>query len=244
MSAKSIIPVSIISLSIIVSVLILSNSFINRNKADNTIAVTGLSQIDFESDLIVWRSYFSVKNATLTGAYAKLKEQNEKILDFLIKKGLDKADITFSAVDISKDYTYIYNQNGSSQSVFDGYTLSQTVNISSTEVKKIETISREITELINQGIEINSYAPEYYYTKLADLKIAMLAAATEDGQLRAKTIAENGGGRLGGLKNSTMGVFQIVAVNSAEEYSWGGSFNTSSKQKTASVTVRLLYNIK
>ena len=53
MSAKSIIPVSIISLSIIVSVLILSNSFINRNKADNTIAVTGLSQIDFESDLIV-----------------------------------------------------------------------------------------------------------------------------------------------------------------------------------------------
>ncbi|HOH75055.1 MAG TPA: SIMPL domain-containing protein, partial [Paludibacteraceae bacterium] len=48
----------------------------------------------------------------------------------------------------------------------------------------------------------------------------------------------------GNLKNSTMGVFQIVALNSSEEYSWGGSFNTSSKYKTATVTVRLQYNIK
>jgi hypothetical protein len=38
-----------------------------------------------------------------------------------------------------------------------------------------------------------------------------------------------------------MGVFQIVAQNSSEEYSWGGSFNTTSKRKTATITVKLDY---
>jgi hypothetical protein len=40
-----------------------------------------------------------------------------------------------------------------------------------------------------------------------------------------------------------MGVFQITAENSSEEYEWGGSFNTSSRRKTASVTIRLKYKI-
>jgi hypothetical protein len=40
-----------------------------------------------------------------------------------------------------------------------------------------------------------------------------------------------------------MGVFQITAENSSEEYEWGGSFNTSSRRKTASVTIRLKYEI-
>jgi hypothetical protein len=46
---------------------------------------------------------------------------------------------------------------------------------------------------------------------------------------------------LEGLKNATMGIFQITGQNSSEDYSWGGAFNTSSKRKTASITMRLEY---
>ncbi|MEY3742457.1 MAG: hypothetical protein RL371_1361, partial [Bacteroidota bacterium] len=45
------------------------------------------------------------------------------------------------------------------------------------------------------------------------------------------------------LMYADMGVFQITAENSSEEYEWGGSFNTSSRRKTASVTIRLKYEI-
>ena len=88
-SNKSIISVSIVAVSIILSVFILSNAFVNRNKTDNTISVTGLSERSFESDLIVWRSNYSVKNSRLTDAYAGLKNQTAKIADFLSKKGMD-----------------------------------------------------------------------------------------------------------------------------------------------------------
>jgi len=67
----------------------------------------------------------------------------------------------------------------------------------------------------------------------------MIEAATKDAKNRAETIAENGGGSLGKLTYASMGVFQITAENSSDEYSWGGSFNTSSKRKTASITMRL-----
>jgi hypothetical protein len=69
----------------------------------------------------------------------------------------------------------------------------------------------------------------------------MIAEATKDAYSRAQKIAENAGGAVGRLKNANMGVFQIVAQNSSEEFSWGGSFNTGSKRKTANITVRLEY---
>jgi hypothetical protein len=49
------------------------------------------------------------------------------------------------------------------------------------------------------------------------------------------------GAGVGRLKKADMGVFQIVAQNSSEDYSWGGSFNTASKRKTATITVKLEY---
>ncbi|TAE51133.1 MAG: SIMPL domain-containing protein, partial [Bacteroidetes bacterium] len=71
----------------------------------------------------------------------------------------------------------------------------------------------------------------------------MIAEATHDGYVRAGKIAENSGSRLGSLKSADMGVFQITAQNSSEDYSWGGAFNTSAKRKTANITMRLEYEV-
>ena len=108
----------------------------------------------------------------------------------------------------------------------------------------VEGVSRNVTELINSGIEFYSNKPSYYYTRLAELKIEMIAEAIKDASLRAQKIAENAGGFLGDLKSADMGVIQIVGQNSSDDYSWGGSLNTTSKNKTASITVNLQYQSK
>jgi hypothetical protein len=79
---------------------------------------------------------------------------------------------------------------------------------------------------------------------LAELKIKMIESATKVARLRAEKIAKQAGGSLGSLKTADLGVFQITGQNSSEYYSWGGSFNTSSKKKTASVTIRLKYDAR
>ena len=71
----------------------------------------------------------------------------------------------------------------------------------------------------------------------------MISKATEDARIRAEKIAENSGGNLGDLISARMGVFQITGQYSDEDYSWGGAYNTASKEKTASITMRLEYKV-
>lgn len=239
---KSYVNTVIIALSIIITALVGANAVKNRNITNNSISVTGLGSKDFVSDLIVWSGSFQQKNINLKDAYAQLDKDRENIKSYMIAKGLKAENIIFSAVEIQKEFDEINDENGRKiKSVFNGYRLSQNVQVESAEVDKVENISREVSELINSGIEFYSSNPQYYYTKLAELKIQMIAEATKDANERAKRIAENAGGKVGRLKNADMGVFQIVAQNSSEEYSWGGSFNTSSKRKTATITVKLEY---
>jgi hypothetical protein len=236
--------ITIISLAIIISAYLFSNAFQNRNKNNDTISVTGLGKTDFVSYLIVWSCTFSKNSFTLKEAYASLDNDRDKIKAYLTSKGIQSSEIVFSAVNFNKDFDTSYNENGTpKQQVFTGFTLTQSVTIQSKEVNKIEDISRQSSELINSGIEFYSNPPEYYYTKLAELKIKMIAEATKDASSRAKSIAENADASLGKLKKSDMGVFQIIAQNSSEDFSYGGSFNTTSKNKTANITVKLVYQV-
>ena len=232
----------IIGIAIVATGLIFAKTYQNRNKAQNTISVVGLGKKDFESDLIVWSGSFMKKNMILKDAYAELDADRESIKTYLVSKGLKEEEIIFSAIEIDKEFDDIYDESGNRvKSVFTGYRLNQNVQVESKDVDKVENISRQVSELINSGVEFDSDQPEYYYTKLTQLKIEMIAEATKDANARAKKIAENAGSSIGKLKNADMGVFQIVAQNSSEEYSWGGSFNTASKRKTATITVKLDY---
>jgi len=173
-----------------------------------------------------------------------LTSEKETVKKYFLKKGVKDEQIVFSAVDIRKDFANSYFENGNlKDQVFRGYILHQTVKIESNEVDKIEEISRTVTELSKDGIGFYSYAPQYYYTKLSELKIEMVAAATADARIRAEQIAKNANSTIGDLRNAKMGIFQILAQNSNEDLSWGGNFNTSSKMKTATITLKLQFGL-
>jgi hypothetical protein len=234
----------LIAAAVIITGLILGKAYMSKGKPDDTVSVIGLGEESFDSDLIVWRASFSRMSMELKDAYAQLNADIRKVKSYLKSRGISEDEMVFEAADISKEWSNIYDDEGNiRQTIFDGYSLNQSVKVSSKKVNVVEQTSRQVSELIDAGIELNSDAPEYYYTKLAQLKLKMIEAATKDAHERAAKIAENGGGSLGKLMYADMGVFQITAENSSEEYEWGGSFNTSSRRKTASVTIRLKYEI-
>jgi len=232
----------IFGLAIVVAAYFLGYSFMNRNKTDGTISVTGLGEADFTSDLIVWEGSFSEESPNLQQAYNDLEKDKKIISDYLLSKGITAEELVFNAVNSRKDTRGKYTSDGKYiGEEFLGYVLTQSLQIDSNDVEKVEKVSREITELLNKGIQFYSQPPRYYYTKLADLKIEMISKATSDARTRAEQIAENSGGKLGQLISAKMGIFQITGQNSNEDYSWGGTFNTESKEKTASITMKLDY---
>lgn len=241
---KNLIAIAIAALGFVIGLAFLGNAIKNRNKGENTISVTGLGSKTFVSDLITWSGNFSRNSFELKSAYDELASDRKIITNYLTSKGVKTSDIVFSAVDIQKQFNYTADSNGNNNiKSFAGYELSQTVSIESKEVQKIENLSRNITEIINLGVEFTSSPPSYFYTKLADVKQEMIANATKDAKQRAEKIAENAGTSLGNLKKATMGVIQITAPNSNEDYSYGGTFNTSSKEKEASITIKLEYQV-
>lgn len=234
----------VIGLSVIISVIIFGEAFKYRTRSSETITVTGLSEKEFTSDLIVWGGSFNRNALSLKEAYALLKQDESAIRSYLNSKGIHDSCIVFSSVSMMKNFDRRYDERGNEVStVFSGYTLTGNVRVESKAIELVEKLSREITELLEKGIELNSNMPEYYYTKLNELKIDLLANAASDAKARAETIAKNSGTSVEGLVKASMGVFQITGKNANEIYSYGGTFNTSSKIKVASITLKVDYRL-
>lgn len=236
----------IFSIAMVMSVWI-GGRYLNKARGRaKTVSVVGMAERDFTSDLIVWKFNYSVLNFSMKDGYAELKKTNQTVRDYLKSKGISEDETTFLAIDSEKENEYHWDDAAKrGYYTFKGYNLTQTVRIESHDVDKVEQISREISELLDKGIELGLNDLSYYYTQLSDLKIEMLAEATDNARNRAKTIAKSAGAKLSGLQNANMGVFQITAPNSSDEdYSWGGAFNTSSKQKRASINMRLTYYVR
>lgn len=238
MTIKSWIPI-IAVLGLIPSAWLISKGFI-RKPLGEYISVTGMAEVNFESNLIVWNADYSRTSYQLQEAYQKVKADKDLVIRFFKEKGLHDSEVIYGTINIEKliEYNYV---DGHSQRTFMGYKVSQPVTVKSSRVAIVEGISRESMSLIEKGLEFNSNNPEFYFTKLSDLKLDLIEKATLDARLRAEKVAKAAGSKLGGLKKSGLGVFQITGQYENEEYSWGGVFNISSKLKTARVTVSCSY---
>ena len=239
--------VLVIAIAIVVCTTIFTKGLVTyKSNQAGGLSATGSASVDFEADLIVWRGTYSAYAQTTSEAYARLGRDTKKIKQYLEDYGIDESDVVFSAIDISKRYSSNYNDAGNYVGdTFTGYELYQTVTVSSEDVDQVEEVSRQITELIEEGVEFTSNSPEYYYKDLESLKLELVQAATENAKARIDLMAEGSGCRVGKLVSSNLGVFQITAKNSSDdEYSSGGTYNTSSRQKTATITVRLNYSVQ
>ena len=88
----------IFGLSIVVAAYLLGHAFMNRNKVDGTISVTGLGKADFTSDLIVWEGSFSKESLNLQQAYSDLEKDKKVISEYLLTKGITTKELVFNAV--------------------------------------------------------------------------------------------------------------------------------------------------
>jgi hypothetical protein len=233
------------ALVVIAAAYILGQSYKYKFKQAETISITGVADTNFVSDLSVWSGNFSRTSFNMQEAFDALKKDEALVMSYIEKQGLGKSEMKTSSINTEKLFSYTYDEQGNQKgSVFNGYKLSESITIESTDLNKVDRISRDITQLIQQGVELSSSSPNYYYSKLSTLKIGLLAKASEDAYERAKTIAKNSGVSVGNLRKASMGVFQITGQNENEDYSYGGAFNTTSINKTATVTVKSEYEIR
>ena len=87
-------------------------------------------------------------------------------------------------------------------------------------------------------------APAYFYTRLGDLKIEMLAAAAKDARTRAENILRSAGNAtIGKLVVADMGVININPAN-VSQTSWEGNNDTSALDKDIIAIVHVTYGLR
>jgi len=229
-----------LAIGLVVSSVIFGWFFAKSKKGDEAITVTGSAKKRIKSDLVVWSAGVSVQSPQLQEAYKQLSDGVPRIKQYLIGKGIPENQMTVSSITTTP--LKRQDSNGVETSEITGYSLKQQVEVRSNDVDKIAQIAREATELINQGILIESNAPQYYYTQIGDLKIEMLGEAAKDAKVRAEKIAASTGNSIGAVRSAKMGVLQITPADSTD-VSDSGMYDTSTIDKDMTAVVNISFAV-
>jgi hypothetical protein len=229
-----------LAIGLVVASVFVSWGFVKSKNRDQAITVTGSARKRIKSDLVIWKAGVSFQSPMLADAYRALSESVPRVKAYMVSKGIAENQITVSS--ISSQTLHAKSNEGEDSGAITGYSLKQELEVRSNDVDKIAKVAREATELINQGILLESMPPEYHYTKLGDLKVEMLTEAAKDAKVRAAKIAESTGSSIGSVRSAKMGVLQITPADS-NEVSDTGMNDTSALEKDITAVVNISFAV-
>jgi hypothetical protein len=204
------------------------------------ITVKGYNERKITSDYVTWQGNVIARASSLPKAYEKLEQDLSLILGYLKEQGVNEKDLHISSAQTSVYYKQ--TDNGTKTNDIEGYGLRYDFSVNSGNVLLISNIANQITSLIKDGLEIESYKPQYFYTKIDELKIDMLGEAAKDALARAVQLASNSGSQVGKLRSAQQGVFQITPAFSTTVSDYGEN-DTSTIEKSIKAVVTMEYGI-
>lgn len=230
-----------VALGMLASSVVVSRTVIRVKQENQALEVKGFAEKQIVADFASWKGSFTTRAPQLTAAYEHLSRHRAAVEAFLHDQGVPRDSYEFFPVGTS--VLFAKNARGAMTNQVEGYALSQEIGVSSANIDLVSSVSKNSADLVKQGVEFSSYRPEYFYTRLGELKISMLAEATADARQRAEVLAENGGGQIGHLVSARQGVFQITPAHSTEISDYGRN-DTSSREKSIKAVVTLRYAVE
>jgi len=175
----------------------------------------------------------------------RIEHDQKKIVDFLISKGIGKDEIINREIRVNDK---LANEYGGYDNVNFRYVIVKVLQVRSSNVDKVQEVSRLTDELVQAGVVIsqNDYSNnlQYYFTKLNEIKPTMLTEATQNAQAAAATFAAESKVKLGKLKKANQGLFTIV--DRAQSLSGGDAYvgGNADIMKRIRVVISVEYSIK
>lgn len=227
----------ILGLSLIISAGLGSFTFFKLRSMDY-ISTTGSAKKAVTADKVKWTSSITqkAKASSIKDGYAKLDTDLKATKDFLTTNGIPAESVTVSPVFMNE----IWDNNNQ---IDKNYNLVQNIEVQSNDIQKIDALAKNTNALINKGILFSTNSLEFFYSKLPEARIELLASAVQDAKARAEQLASAGGKSIGVLKSASSGVVQVMSANSVEVSDYG-MYDTSKIEKEIMVTVKASFEIK
>lgn len=187
---------------------LVAQSVMDIKQMERTVEVKGLSEREVPADVVIWPIAFSAADNDLSALYQTLQEKNATVIGFLRGQGFEDSEITASApavVDkLAREYDSSYNSKFR-------YTANSTVTVYSSKIDLARSTMVKVADLGKEGIAIagNDYSTQYIYSKLNDIKPAMIEEATKNARQAAEKFAKDSDSHLGKIRHASQGTFSI-----------------------------------
>ncbi len=209
-------------------------------RSANGITVTGSAKTSATADNVVWTLNVSLASQTVSEAVTKVGNDVAAVSAYLIDGGIPASELTLGSVSTYANEQYV---NGNSTGKIINYRASRDVVVRSKDVELISKLSQGIGTILQAGVSVNNYGPQYYLSTLPKLRPQLLEEAMQDAKIRAEAITKAVGGKVGGVQSVRSGVFQVTTPDSTMTQDIG-AYDTSSIEKTVTSTVSVTFDVK
>jgi hypothetical protein len=210
------------------------------SRTDNGITVTGSAKTTATADNAVWTLNVALSRPLVADAVKKVGSDVDAVTDYLTKGGIPADALTLGAVSTYANEEW---QNGNNTGRILSYRASRDITVRTNNVQLVYTLSQGIGSLLQTGINVNNYGPQYYISTLPDLRPQLLEEAMKDAKTRAVAITKAVGGSVGAVQSVKSGVFQVTTPDSTM-VSDGGAYDTTTIEKTVTSTVSVTFAVK
>ena len=208
-------------------------------RTDNGITVTGSAKTTATADNVVWTLNVALSRPLVADAVKKVGADVDAVSAYLTKGGIAADALTLGSVSTYGNEEW---QNGNNTGRILSYRASRDITVRTSDVQLVYKLSQGIGTLLESGVTVNNYGPQYYISTLSDLRPQLLEEAMKDAKTRAVAITKAVGGSVGSVQSVKSGVFQVTTPDSTM-VSDGGAYDTSTIDKTVTSTVSVTFSV-
>ena len=203
---------AILAFGLIAGGYLMGDGLVRMKQSDRAVTVRGLAEREATADLATWTIAYSAKAGDLQSAQAKVDNDTKAIRSFFTSLGFDTEALQPTGANVSQ-----FNENGTPT-----YTVKQRLSLRTTDIKRAEAAVKRQFDLVKSGVELEEGSGmSYTFTKLNDIKPAMIAQATKDAHKSAEQFAKDSGTGVGSIKSATQGYFEVTARDGDSTGGWG-----------------------
>ncbi len=192
--------------------------FSRARAGDRYVTVKGISEKEVRADTALWPLRLVTADDDLSRGNQQLGASVEKLRAFLGENGISENETSLQAVKVTDAFADQYRPAGQ---VARRYVVETTLLVRSSNPDRVLAVSQKVGELVRQGVVLSTRGdyegsgPTFLFTKLNDIKPAMIAQATARAREAATQFARDSKSALGGIRRASQGLFEILPRDEA-----------------------------
>jgi uncharacterized protein len=206
----------ILGVFFVLGMYIFGRHVLETRKSAQYVSVKGLAEQEVKSDLGSWIIAASSADNNIDNLKSNINRQLSMVKQWLREKGFSEDEFKVEELSILEN---IYGQTQAR------YTANLQVSVSTTKVDLLDSASGQVNQLFDMGVSLTGdrwlTRPRYFFTRINDVKPALLAEATRAARVSAEEFAQNSGAEVGSIRQASQGIISLIPsnrVNDSEEF--------------------------